>query len=417
MKTTSRGLVVPIAVVLALAAPVRPVAAQPGGPRPDLPGVHPAVLLALQRDLRIDETTARRRLSDEVRAAAAEPGIARAVGPAYAGSWFDAATGKLVVAVTDAALAETVRARGARPEVVKHSHARLDAIKRHLDDLAGRRAGAAAGVAAWRVDPMTNRVVVTTLAGHPPGTLVAAARAHGDAVRFETTTGVPGAAADYVDGGERISSGSSQCSIGFNARLTYADIPGTSDPIIVTAGHCAETGTDVYAYGNSPNVGFLLGRWWLRDVARDWAIAGVTEPHGHWTQGPWVALHTANDDYLTVRGTQQLPLGSSVCKSGTTTKVTCGVIRARNESVYQADRNRTVTGLTRHTGCLEKGDSGGPNYSGPGQAQGISSTAALKYDPVSRRHRCLATFGQENQSWYAEITYIQAYTGARILTS
>lgn len=182
--------------------------------------MHPAVLLALQRDLGIDETTARRRLSDGARAAAAEPGIARAAGPAYAGSWFDAATGKLVVAVTDAALAETVRARGARPEVVKRSHARLDAIKRHLDDLAGRRPGAAAGVAAWRVDPTTNRVVVTTLAGQPPGALVAAARAHGDAVRFETTTGVPGAAADYVDGGERISSGSSQCSIGFNARLT-----------------------------------------------------------------------------------------------------------------------------------------------------------------------------------------------------
>ncbi|MFD0268836.1 S1 family peptidase [Streptomyces sp. NPDC127106] len=369
----------------------------------------------MQRDLNMDEPTARRRVADEARAAAVEAEIVPALGQAYAGSWFDPASGRLTIGITDPDLARQVAAAGANPKPMSYSYGRLDSIKRELDDLAAKDPAAADGVAAWRVDPIRNRVVVTLLTGRPRSALAAAAGRHGNAVAFESTTHEAVSTADYVDGGEKITSAGKACSIGFNARLTYSDLPGVSDPVVITAGHCADTTSyDVYAYGQSPSVGIRLGRWWLRDFGRDWAVVGVTDRE-NWIQGPWVALHTANDDYATMFGTQQQPIGGTVCKSGITTKVTCGVIRARNETVRQSDTGRSVTGLTRHTACAEPGDSGGSNYTPASQAQGVTSTSTVMTD-TSGRNRCLSVFGQENRGWYVEITYIQGYTGARILT-
>ncbi|WP_190094824.1 S1 family peptidase [Streptomyces melanogenes] len=393
----------------AQAAPTRP--GDPEGPSR-------AVLQAMERDLHLDATAARRRLADEAAAAKAEAALVPALGSAYAGSWFDAESGKLVVGITDTAHAQQVREGGAIPKATSPGFglAELNAIKGRLDALAKATPSAAAGVLSWHVDPVADRVVVTILAGRAQGALAKAAAAAGPAVRFETATGSAVATVDdwtYVDGGEGILSGSEVCSLGYNARLTYPDLPGVSDPVIISAGHCLKDSTAVSGFGNSKIYSYSLGRWWMRDLNYDWGIIGSLS--SRWMQGPWISQHRPDDIPLIVHGTQQRPIGSSVCKSGRTTNITCGVIRWRGESVNQTDLGRVVFNLTRDTTCTEPGDSGGPHYSGDYsgniQAQGIGSTSQL-----TKSGRCLQTIGQENRSWYVEIGYIQSYTGARILT-
>src|SRR5688572_26473783 len=68
-----------------------------------------------------------------------------------AGSYLDS-NGKVVINVTTAAAAETVRAQGATPRLVSRSAAELNFIVNNLDP---RVPGT-----AWSVDPRTNQVVV-----------------------------------------------------------------------------------------------------------------------------------------------------------------------------------------------------------------------------------------------------------------
>jgi streptogrisin C len=63
-------------------------------------------------------------------------------------------------------------------------------------------------------------------------------------------------------------------------------------------------------------------------------------------------------------------VGSSVCRSGSTTGWHCGTVQQLNTSVtYQEG---TVSGVTRTSVCAEPGDSGGSFISGS-QAQGVTS--------------------------------------------
>ncbi|WP_170991087.1 S1 family peptidase [Herbidospora galbida] len=377
--------------------------------RPPGPDGLAEVIKAMSRDLNIDEATARRRLVQEEAAATAEAALVPALGTAYGGSWFDARTGKLVVNITDQAKAAVVSARGATPRLLKngYSMARLTAVKAKLDKLALTSPSSVKGVHSWSIDPVANRVVVTELAGDERGALAETALALGDAVRFETTTQPAVSSADYLDGGEGINSGK-DCSLGFNARLTYSDLPGVSDPVVLSAGHCANLPT-VTGYGNTRSdqptrTSYPLGRWWLVNRDYDWGVIGSLDLQ-RWIQGPYIALHTPDDRFLQVRGTQQRPEGSSICKSGFMTRITCGVIDRRGQAVWIFNAGRTVFNLTGHTACSDPGDSGGPVYTADGQAQGIISAS---------RVGCSGT--GDKYGWYVEINHIQGVTGARVLT-
>src|SRR5882762_9302332 len=63
----------------------------------------PGLVSAMQRDLGLSQAQAGTRLRDEAKASALAPEATRTAGKAYGGAWFDAGTGKLVIAVTDAA--------------------------------------------------------------------------------------------------------------------------------------------------------------------------------------------------------------------------------------------------------------------------------------------------------------------------
>ncbi|URN13576.1 S1 family peptidase [Streptomyces radiopugnans] len=64
------------------------------------------------------------------------------------------------------------------------------------------------------------------------------------------------------------------------------------------------------------------------------------------------------------------PVGSSVCRSGSTTGWHCGTIEQHDVTVQYGQGD--VHGLTRTTVCAEPGDSGGPYITGD-QAQGVTS--------------------------------------------
>ncbi|MFB6550870.1 S1 family peptidase [Streptomyces sp. NPDC056405] len=77
-----------------------------------------------------------------------------------------------------------------------------------------------------------------------------------------------------------------------------------------------------------------------------------------------------------VKGSQRAAVGATVCKSGATTKWTCGTISSYNNSVTYTDpgQPRTlVKGLAKSSVCIHKGDSGGAWITNQGQAQGLTS--------------------------------------------
>ena len=134
---------------------------------------------------------------------------------------------------------------------------------------------------------------------------------------------------------------------------------------------------------------------------------------GNWVQGPWVDYNPSNGSVITTSSYTDAPVGTTVCKAGITTKWTCGSISAKNQTVTYTG-GKTIYGLTRHTACVEPGDSGGANVSWTGsyRAEGVTSGASMVLDSTGRR-RCLQTIGQTNVSWYYPIAKSLAYYGPK----
>ncbi|WP_017611946.1 S1 family peptidase, partial [Nocardiopsis salina] len=81
-------------------------------------------------------------------------------------------------------------------------------------------------------------------------------------------------------------------------------------------------------------------------------------------------VNTYDGDNQTVGGSDEAPIGSAICRSGSTTGWECGTIEARGESVSYPEG--TVEDMTRTDACAEPGDSGGSFIAGD-QAQGMTS--------------------------------------------
>ena len=94
---------------------------------------------ALQRDLGLSASQVKEQRAQQAKAIKLDQTLQDSLGGAYAGSSYNAKAGKLVVMVSDEAQASKARAAGADVRVVKHSKARLDAIKDALDVAAGKK--------------------------------------------------------------------------------------------------------------------------------------------------------------------------------------------------------------------------------------------------------------------------------------
>ncbi|MFJ2439888.1 S1 family peptidase [Streptomyces sp. NPDC087658] len=308
------------------------------------------MLSAMRSDLGLTESRATARLAAEKTATAVEGKARRAAGSSYGGSWFDPDDNTLTVALTGAREAAAVRATGATVRLVKHSARQLDAVKEKIDALS-----APDGVGGWHVDTRANRVVVEVVASRQNDTavraFVARARQAGP-VTVEASAEAPTTFAAGTVGGDPYYTGNVRCSIGFSVRGGF-----------VTAGHCGQAGASVRGWDNSYIGNFQGSSFPVNDYA--WVNVGS----GWWTVPVVLGWGTIPDRL--VRGSSEAPIGSSICRSGSTTHWRCGTVQNKNVTVNYGN-GALVYGLTQTSACAEGGDSGGSYISGD-QAQGVTS--------------------------------------------
>ncbi|MFJ4790189.1 S1 family peptidase [Streptomyces sp. NPDC088794] len=334
------------------AAGTLPAAADDSAATPTTRPASAGLLSAMQRDFGLTESQAKARLKAEATATDIAPKARKAAGAAYGGSWFDAKTNRLTVAVTanaSAATRQAVRATGATIRTVRHSARELDAAKARID-----RLNAPAGVSSWHVDPTAGAVVVevvrTDRADNDVQSFLSQARRAGP-VTVETVASAPGTFAAGTVGGDPYYTGNVRCSIGFSVYGGF-----------VTAGHCGQPSAAVYGWDRS-YVGTFQG-----SSFPDNDYAWVSVGSGWWTVPVVLGWGTVSDQL--VRGSAVAPVGSSICRSGSTTHWHCGNVLALNETVNYSQG--AVRQLTKTSVCAEPGDSGGSFISGD-QAQGVTS--------------------------------------------
>ncbi|MFD5029293.1 S1 family peptidase [Streptomyces sp. NPDC058405] len=323
--------------------------AAPTASAPSAAPVSTGLLDAMQRDLGLTKPQATARLAAEKKATAVESRAKEAASSAYGGSWFDADSGTVTVAVTSAAKASAIRAAGATPRLVRHSAQQLDAVKKKIDKLK-----APPGVSSWQVDERTNRVVVNVVAADRADSDVRAfvSRAlKAGPVTVREDAEAPRTTAAGTVGGDPYYTGNVRCSIGFSVHGGF-----------VTAGHCGGAGASVSGWDGSYIGNFQGSTFPGNDYA--WVNVGS----GWWT-APVVLGWGQVPDQL-VRGSNEAPVGASICRSGSTTHWHCGVIQGKNITVNYSQG--AVYAMTQTSVCVEGGDSGGSYISGD-QAQGITS--------------------------------------------
>ncbi|GIH66024.1 ricin-type beta-trefoil lectin domain protein [Microbispora siamensis] len=305
---------------------------------------------ALQRDLRLTPEQARVRQTHEAAAAAVERRVRAELGDRFAGAWYDPAQQRLAAGVLDAGDAERVRQAGAVPVSVKRSDRQLNAVKAALDRAAG---AAGAGVYGWYVDPAANAVVVSAADQATAAGFVQAASADAAATRISVAQ-APRLVYDIRGGDQYVINGNVLCSVGFSV----------NNGGFVTAGHCGRAGNPTLGYNNVAQGTFAASSFPDNDYA--WV-----RTNGDWTPRPWV--NNYGGGIVSVAGSQEAPVGASICRSGRTTGWRCGVVQAKNVTVNYS--GSLVYGLTQTSACAEGGDSGGAYMSGD-QAQGVTSGAA-----------------------------------------
>ncbi|GAA3445445.1 carbohydrate-binding protein [Planomonospora venezuelensis] len=312
----------------------------------------PGMVEALKRDLNLTGEQASTRLINEAAASAVEPVLRQRLGGSYAGAWVTGPTAEFVVATSDSTKVSAILKAGAQAKLVKHSLATLDAAKAQLDQRAEEISEAAS---LWYVDVRSNSVVVLARDTAEARGAVGGSGLAASVVRVEQSDEQPRALYD-VRGGDAYYMGSGgRCSVGFS--VTKAGSQGG----FVTAGHCGRAGTTTSGHNRVAQGTFRGSSFPGNDYA--WV-----EVNSNWT--PTGVVNAYNSGILPVRGSTQRAVGSSICRSGSTTQYHCGTISQHNTSVTYPEG--TITGVTRTTVCAEPGDSGGSYISGD-QAQGVTS--------------------------------------------
>jgi len=263
-------------------------------------------------------------------------------GTAAAGSYLDSA-GKLVVNVTDAATAKSVRASGATPRYVSRSGAALAAADATL------KAELTTPGTSFGLDPVSNKIAVTadaTVTGAKLAAVKAIVAKLGDKATFES---VPGTLQPTISGGDAIYTGGSRCSLGFN-------VVSGSTYYFLTAGHCTNIGT-TWTNGSAT----LGTRYGTSFPGNDYGIV-------RYTNTTITKSGAVGSQDITSAGTPAV--GATVYRRGSTTGTRSGQVTALNTTVNYAEGS--VSGMIRTTVCAQPGDSGGPLYAGS-TALGLTS--------------------------------------------
>jgi streptogrisin C len=128
----------------------------------------------------------------------------------------------------------------------------------------------------------------------------------------------------------------------------------------VSAGHCGNAG-DRTTGSNQSQGTFQASSFPTNDYS--WV-----KVNAKWT--PRGVVNRYDGSTIPARGSDEAPVGASICRSGSTSGFHCGTVEAKDWTVRYEEG--AVFGLTRTNVCAEPGDSGGSFISGD-QAQGVTS--------------------------------------------
>ncbi|MFJ9554479.1 S1 family peptidase [Nocardiopsis sp. NPDC101807] len=330
------------ALAFGLAFSVTPGATAAAVPAEPASGGSATMLEALERDLGLTPFGAEALLEAQESAFATDTEATEAAGDAYGGSLFDPETQELTVLVTDAAAVDAVEAAGAEATVVSYGTEGLAQVVDELDAV-----GAPEGVVGWYPDVERDTVVIQVTEGASADGLIEASGVDASAFEVQETVEAPRLLAEIVGGEAYHMGGGGRCSIGFAVQGGF-----------VTAGHCGTVGTTAESSDGTGSGVFEESVF----PGSDGAYVAATSD--------WTGTNRVEGSSSTVSGSTQAPIGSAVCRSGSTTGWHCGTIEARGQTVSYPEG--TVEDLTRTDVCAEPGDSGGSFISGS-QAQGVTS--------------------------------------------
>lgn len=322
------------------------------GPTAYTAEIRKVAVAALARELGISEDEAATRLDQLDSRTTTAVALQSSLGDRSAGTWISQTTGALMVGVTDEEAADTVEAAGATPKMVSRDMTDLQEVKTQLDAI-----GSIPGT-SWAIDPASNAVTVQVSTDAEADSRADAwldkLEGYGDAVNVQRTTASFTTQAFF--GGQAILSedGSGRCTSAFNAT-------DGQDAFVITAGHCTEA-IDTWSDGEQ-----IIGDSALVEFpGDDYGLVSVDDPE---ELDPQPAV-IDDDEAQPITGITQVPVGSTVCKTGSTTGTTCGVVQAYDTTVVYPEG--TVRGLIQTDVCTQAGDSGGALFAGD-QGQGIVS--------------------------------------------
>ncbi|KAI1359275.1 peptidase alpha-lytic pro domain protein [Xylaria arbuscula] len=330
-----------------------------GAPSPVATSLHPEILSAMKRDLGLDTRDATARVAREHWAAGVIEQLRTSTGASFAGAWMSEDGTTLNIGVTDEALAAEVTAAGATPVTVANSISKLEEAKQALDkqDISQAKTlatgSAETGIAAYYVDVVANKLVFEALADSTAHAEALAAQVGLSASEFEVKTveSMPTTFATIHGGDAYYINLAARCSVGFSVTTGF-----------VSAGHCGTAGSAA-----ETTTGASLGTFSGSVFPGSADMSYIRTVSGTTLTGQINGYGSAN---LPVSGSTAAAVGASICRSGSTSGVHCGTVRALGATVTYAEGR--VTGLTQTNVCAEPGDSGGPYYSGA-QAQGVTS--------------------------------------------
>ncbi|KAI0383301.1 trypsin-like cysteine/serine peptidase domain-containing protein [Hypomontagnella monticulosa] len=330
-----------------------------GAPVQTSESLHPEILAAMKRDLGLNAEQAHARVARDISASAVIEQLRTSAGNSFAGAWIAEDGTTLNVAVTDEALASEVTAAGATPAIVANSLSKLEDAKKALDNMDIEQAktlateSAELGIAAYYVDVAANKLVIEALAASTAHAEDLAAQVGLVASEFEVRTvdAMPTTLATVLGGDAYYINRAARCSVGFSVTTGF-----------VSAGHCGTSGSSA-----TTSAGASLGTFSGSVFPGSADMSYIRGSSGNTFSGSINGYGASN---IRVSGSTASATGASICRSGSTTGVHCGTVRALGATVTYAEGR--VTGLTQTNVCAEPGDSGGSFYTGS-QAQGVTS--------------------------------------------
>ncbi|MEV6595169.1 S1 family peptidase [Streptomyces acidicola] len=267
--------------------------------------------------------------------------------------------GRLVVAVTDQAAAQSVRDAGGTPKLVTRSSAELKSIHHKLDQLGN------IPNTAWGVEARTNQVSVEIFNGVPAAgraRIEKVANAHPGAIRIERVDSKLKFKATDLRGANGITSNGSLCSAGFNVKNSSGAI------YTLTAGHCVPgTGNTWYMDYNGTRIGnqtaynYGTGTSGYCDGATqgcDWATirADGADINPLGTVRYWGGV------YKQIDRSRYPAEGEAIERIGVSSQDLTGHVTNTSRTV--SIEGTTLYSMMEVSNCALGGDSGGPALSG-----------------------------------------------------